>query len=331
VTENEDRLATHGLHVSASGLISGTPVLISNPELIHHISARFRVTDSDSPPTSVIQRLDIRVYPLGFRITTATLPAGVAGQPYFAFLSTAGGTAPYRFSKGSKFPRGLNLERSGAISGVPKFGGTYLVAVNAEDSRSQPQLTQKTLSLTIAGPPGPGSGGGGSRPTISATGDVRCTGRVKFKVAMSGTGASFSGAGIYKGKLACAGTTGNSLVRVTGAKVAGGFSHSGSCTVVGTHATGSRTLLGPIAIAWTAKGGQIQPSFASFNSLVASAFGLRMPMTSPLGTSNVTGSYAGFDTASGVLLTQLVTAMENQCALGGSTKTKAGGTLTITL
>ncbi|GGL98892.1 Ig domain-containing protein [Nakamurella endophytica] len=56
-------------------------------------------------------------------IRAGALPAAVAGQPYTARVSAAGGTAPYVFSSAGPLPAGLTLGQDGTITGTPDATG----------------------------------------------------------------------------------------------------------------------------------------------------------------------------------------------------------------
>jgi hypothetical protein len=81
------------------------------------------------------------------RITTSTLPSGTAGTSYSQTLR-ASGDAPITWSlESGALPAGLNLLRSGTISGTPTTAGTYSFSVKASNSAGN---DTKSLSITIA-------------------------------------------------------------------------------------------------------------------------------------------------------------------------------------
>jgi len=101
-------------------------------------------------------------------IAPDTLPSGMAGVPYSASLTAAGGTPPYSWSwsasnipgsPASSLPPGLTLNASGVISGTPTAAGTYnAVLVSLSDACTADGCTNtvsKTFSITIAAPPTP--------------------------------------------------------------------------------------------------------------------------------------------------------------------------------
>jgi Putative Ig domain len=137
---------------SASGAITGTPAQSS----IGTTSATIKVTDSTVPSSqSATATMSIKISPAALALTTASLPAGIAGSPYpSTTLQAAGGLAPYTWAlaSGSNLPAGLNLSASGVLSGTPasSFSGslTFVVA----DSFTPPETAQAAFTLTISGP-----------------------------------------------------------------------------------------------------------------------------------------------------------------------------------
>jgi hypothetical protein len=317
-----------GLTFSASGLLSGTPPL--TPETSVGSAEAFRVTDSADPPNTAWISTRLTVDPF-FRIVNSSLPNAVAGQPYSVALTAAGGSAPYTFSKASTFPKGLKLNpRTGQLSGAPKWGGQYSIAVNVEDSRFQPRYTTKTLVLSVAGPTGPGGASGNKKPIINATGDLSCSGPIKMKAAVNGTGTSLSVAAKYTGKLTCQGSTGNPNVRITTALVQGQYSHQGGCSVLGVQSDFGASSIGNIYLTWKATGGKANATTVRYSNHDARSDGWRLPATNPAGTSNVTGSYAGTGGSSAVIGTGAPAALSGMCS-GGPQKAQFGGLLLISL
>jgi hypothetical protein len=87
----------------------------------------------------------------GFSIPTTSLPFAFVNQHYSATLSGCGGTAPYRFKKVGRLPRGLTLSRAGVLSGTPSSTGTFSFHVKLTDSTRPKRLrhtTTKTFSIT---------------------------------------------------------------------------------------------------------------------------------------------------------------------------------------
>jgi hypothetical protein len=69
-------------------------------------------------------------------IVTDALPLGKIGEPYAATVEARGGSTPYTFelTTDSALPAGLDMEASGAISGVPAQAGTASFTVQVTDA-----------------------------------------------------------------------------------------------------------------------------------------------------------------------------------------------------
>jgi hypothetical protein len=91
--------------------------------------------------------------PIGFRVTTTSLPNGALGASYSKTLAATDGSAPYKWKKVSKLPKGLKLAaKTGVISGIPmKQAGTFSVTVQVTDATGA--TVNATLSMTV----GPGA------------------------------------------------------------------------------------------------------------------------------------------------------------------------------
>lgn len=85
-------------------------------------------------------------------ITTASLPAGHIGTPYSATLAATGGTAPYKWKRIGKLPRGLKLTpATGRIAGTPKKStGTFGFQIQVKDSAKPKATATRSLSITIS-------------------------------------------------------------------------------------------------------------------------------------------------------------------------------------
>jgi hypothetical protein len=95
--------------------------------------------------------------PAALAITSIALPGGTVGISYDGAgfsLTASGGVAPYSWSwtavAGSSLPAGLNLSRSGLISGTPQVAVTYDVTVTVTDSSSQPATVSLDYQITVA-------------------------------------------------------------------------------------------------------------------------------------------------------------------------------------
>lgn len=142
-----------GLNLNSStGAITGTPTASGTSTFT------VEVTDAEAPPVSVAAQLSITINPGVVKITTTSLPAGTAGQPYSASLTATGGVTPYSWSLFSgKMPDGLSLNSSsGAITGTPQNVGTSNSTFQVTDSEAPPVSANAQLSITI----NPTGGGG---------------------------------------------------------------------------------------------------------------------------------------------------------------------------
>lgn len=316
-----------GLTISPSGLISGTPVIADNGS--NYISApAVRVTDSASPPATAVLLTDLKVQPY-VRIANS-LPNGVAGEPYSAALDLRGGVLPMKATKGSALPKGMKLAKN-VLSGTPRFGGTYLLAFNLQDSAVNTHYASQALSLTIAGPSGPsgGTGGKGKPAPFAAFGDVGCTGGVTLKTASSGAPPSAAIVTQIKGTLGCSGGTGDSRVTIRSAKVLGSYFHSGSCSVLGV-SSATNSSFGSLEISWKTAGGSIFTTTVAFTNHEATATGWQLPAPGTGGVSTVTGSYAGHGSANAALQSSTPLQMQNTCG-GPPDKLTTTGTLFLNL
>ncbi len=84
----------------------------------------------------------------GLRIWTAAIPTARLGQKYYVPLTGLGGTAPYKWKKLTKLPKGLKMKsKTGVISGTPKQSGTFLLPIQIKDKTKQ--IVARTFTLTI--------------------------------------------------------------------------------------------------------------------------------------------------------------------------------------
>jgi hypothetical protein len=120
--------------VATTGGVTGTPALACDPQTS---TFTVQVSDSAAPPQVDSQAgLSITVNPPDLRIMTLSLPAGVVGVPYSAFVQATGGVPPLNFSVFSgTLPSGLSLDVStGEISGTPDtvtFSGVQIGVTDA--------------------------------------------------------------------------------------------------------------------------------------------------------------------------------------------------------
>ncbi|HUH80886.1 MAG TPA: nidogen-like domain-containing protein [Solirubrobacteraceae bacterium] len=92
--------------------------------------------------------------PVGFAVTTESLPAASRGVAYSYQLAAAGGTTPFKWKKVGKLPKGLKLSKAGVLSGTPSSKlapGSYQLTVAVKDStKKHKQTATKTLTLNVS-------------------------------------------------------------------------------------------------------------------------------------------------------------------------------------
>ncbi len=126
---------------SSTGVISGTPTA-TGP-----FSPQIKVTDSDTPPQSFTQTINVTVYsPVS--ITAITPPVGITGVAYTSTQFTAtGGSGSYTWAA-TGLPAGLSLSASGLLTGTPSATGTFSsVNITATDATAS---TFKTSIFSIS-------------------------------------------------------------------------------------------------------------------------------------------------------------------------------------
>ncbi len=110
-----------------TGILSGIPKKQSG-------TLAFTVRVTDKSKATATKTLSITVGPGATQIATASLPDGAVGVAYSTTLQATNGTAPYKWKKLSKLPKGLRLNaKTGLISGTPKQTGTFAVMVQVRD------------------------------------------------------------------------------------------------------------------------------------------------------------------------------------------------------
>lgn len=123
-----------GLTLSASGLLSGTPIETG--------SFSFSVTATDSSggtgAHTGTQVHSLVIQSPNFTLQPSSLPPAITGQPYSQTIVAGGGTAPYTYSiMAGALPAGLTFS-AGTISGIPTATGQFFVTIRAQDSTIGP-------------------------------------------------------------------------------------------------------------------------------------------------------------------------------------------------
>ena len=137
-----------GVTMSSDGTVSGTPT-IAGP---YGFWVRAQDSSSGSGPYSASMYMMGTVDPLQLpSISPATLPAGVAGQPYSQQLTGGSGVEPFSFQLVSgPLPKGVGLSDEGLISGTPAASGTFPVGIGVTDSRGRESLVEYSLVVAKA-------------------------------------------------------------------------------------------------------------------------------------------------------------------------------------
>ncbi|MDP3953900.1 MAG: Ig domain-containing protein, partial [bacterium] len=136
-----------GIHISDSGLLTGTPVQTGT------FVFTIQITDLNSSKTS--REFTLEVNPIN--IETTLLPDVFVGEAYSQILQILGGTSPFGWSiSAGSLPTGLTINSStGEISGSPTVVNIYNFTVQVADANND--VAFKDLSITVHGntPAGP--------------------------------------------------------------------------------------------------------------------------------------------------------------------------------
>jgi hypothetical protein len=92
------------------------------------------------------------IAPPEVEVETTTLPEATRGLAYEAVLAACGGTAPYKWKKVGKLPRGLKVTKTGVIQGTPRSKlapGSYRIGVKATDAEKPKRSATSTVTLKV--------------------------------------------------------------------------------------------------------------------------------------------------------------------------------------
>lgn len=129
-----------GLTLDATGLISGRPTTAG--------AAMFDVTvASDGMEASAVIAFEVLMPVDRLTIVTRNLRPGIVGQPYEDMFVVVGGRGEITFD--ANMPAGLELDRSGLVTGLPTIPGDFTIAVSASDATNS---TSRSVFVTIAEP-----------------------------------------------------------------------------------------------------------------------------------------------------------------------------------
>ncbi len=124
------------------------------PAAVESVNGILNVVYKETP-TAVLALSGSAAAPSSLAVTTfPTLPAGVPGAAYQAFMSAAAGTPPYSWSlaPGSVLPAGVTLQSYGSITGAldgSVLPGTYGFTVQVTDSGTPPGTSAAYLSFPV--------------------------------------------------------------------------------------------------------------------------------------------------------------------------------------
>jgi len=160
---------------AANGVISGTPTAAGD--------FTFTVQANDSDSQSDTQSFDISISSAmsPVEITTTSLPDGKEGVGYMTTLEADGGVTPYTWTWSGTMPGGLGLDTvTGTMSGTPTAADDYSFTVRVDDSDSQSDTQELSISIGAAVSPleitttslSNGEEGAGYATTLEATGGI---------------------------------------------------------------------------------------------------------------------------------------------------------------
>jgi hypothetical protein len=128
---------------SKTGIITGTP---TKPGVYNLL---IRASDSSQPPQTTTAQFTLTIDST-LQVTTAALPDGVTGTPYYQALAATNGILPFMWSLASALPQGLSLLPTGELYGVPTTPGQYNITFAVSDSSQPTAHASRTLSLLIS-------------------------------------------------------------------------------------------------------------------------------------------------------------------------------------
>jgi hypothetical protein len=174
------------------------------------------------------------------------------------------------------------------------------------------------------------------KPIVTAAGTVTCgaPGSGKGKVSPPFTLVAQPGNRVTtsKFKTTCTGTTQNPLVTPKSAKIVSTSTSSASATCITLQQGGESATNTVVDIFWKANGGKITPTRIVYTSIFGGTPANGFTLPGPNGTATVTGSYAGNNSVSQVVVSDTVAALTDKCLGKGIKKLNfgSGGSLSIT-
>jgi hypothetical protein len=139
-SDKYDELVGTGLTLSATGLVSGTPIGAG--------TISFTAVATDETTRTDEERFSLQINP-PLLVATDTLPNGKEGETYGYQLSASGGTGTRTWTDrdGDLAGTGLVLSADGLLSGVPVDTGTISFVARVEDAVGA--TDEKPLTLVV--------------------------------------------------------------------------------------------------------------------------------------------------------------------------------------
>ncbi len=137
-----------GVTINEAEAAAGRIVLEGEPLQAGASTFTLEASDSSTPTPRTITH----EYTLGVQIALnpGSLGKATVGREFARTLTSAGGTAPYKFTLSSGLlPEGLELLETGALRGTPTQAGTSTFTVAVADSSEPPFLREREYTLQV--------------------------------------------------------------------------------------------------------------------------------------------------------------------------------------
>ena len=220
-----------GISLTSGGLLSGTPTTAGT------YAPRIRASNNVGPGPGQLFRMVASEDPP--TITSSSVALGTVGYPFSFTLTASPNPTAFQISSGT-LPEGLSLSAdTGVIAGTPKVSGTFVVGVQARNSKGLGPVS--TLTFSLAGIP----------PAITSV--LTTTGNAEqpftYQIVASNEATSYSVTGTLPNGLSLNTSTG--LISGTPNSV-----FEGTVTITATNASGSdnetlRIVINPVVVILT--------------------------------------------------------------------------------
>ena len=133
-----------GLALSASGLLSGTPLAVGQ--------STFTVAVIDAQGCIASRQYTMTIQCSGLTILPAALPDAKTGVAYSQQLSFPTGKAPFTLTRiAGAFPAGISVDSNGILGGTPTQKGIFNFTLNVVDANGC--AGQRSYTLKVTCPP----------------------------------------------------------------------------------------------------------------------------------------------------------------------------------